>query len=319
VRGEAMTKDEKSNPVKQHEKNLIEQELDKLEQEIDCYQQKLFQEHKKEKQDFDKFSQEFDKKYFKRGFIGFIQLIRDFNKIMIKNHDRLKLFKSAELGQIMRIWKIIEIAERLYECMYALHEYSDIPAYGQYHQAWKKANKEAKELGGKRPAIIELKFFPPVLQKDILDNKQTPDDIFDSISELVTKKEIKDKQILEYCYRCCVGMIKLACDVCKMAKEDIDTYECYSNHVLIKSHEALGYWTCKLEEMKRGKQNVKSRTDKKEKCKAKLKEWMKTMSKKECRLKAQKEFDVTDRAVLNYLKEIKDEETAFLRNNNDTA
>ncbi len=90
--------------------------------------------------------------------------------------------------------------------------------------------------------------------------------------------------------------------------------------VLVKtSLEALGYWTAKLEEMKRNKKSVKKRTDTKEDYKAKLKEMLKTMSKKECRIEAQAKFKVTDRTILNYLKEIKEEKTAILRKNKDIA
>lgn len=77
------------------------------------------------------------------------------------------------------------------------------------------------------------------------------------------------------------------------------------------SNEALGYWTAKLEIMKKNKMNVKTRTDKKEEHKNKLKEMLKTMSKKECRIKAQEKFGITDRTVLNYLHEIELEREGY--------
>ena len=82
---------------------------------------------------------------------------------------------------------------------------------------------------------------------------------------------------------------------------------------------AIGYWTRKLEEMDRAKKNVQKRTKTKEAHKTKLKEWMKSMKPKEYRRKAQEEFDVTERTILNYIKEIEQEKTAFLRKNTDTA
>jgi predicted solute-binding protein len=71
--------------------------------------------------------------------------------------------------------------------------------------------------------------------------------------------------------------------------------------------------------MKQNKDNVKQRTTTKEKRKAELKEWMKIMKIKDCRLRAQKEFDVTERTVLKYLQEIRDEKTAIMRKKGDTA
>ncbi|HQP25885.1 MAG TPA: hypothetical protein PLP16_12005 [Smithellaceae bacterium] len=81
-----------------------------------------------------------------------------------------------------------------------------------------------------------------------------------------------------------------------------------------KAHETVGYWTAKLDEMRRNHENIKVRTDKKEKRKVQLRQWMKTMKPKALRIKAQDEFDVSERTVLNWLKEIRDEETAILRN-----
>lgn len=143
--------------------------------------------------------------------------------------------------------------------------------------------------------------------------------IFEYVNELIGKSNVCEQQSLMMLKTACVTLGTSADERKKMNDKEKYGFVLLEGRLRSKANEAIGYWTAKLEMMKQNKANVKPRTTKKEKHKEELKEWMKTMSKKECRLKAQKEFDVTDRAVLNYLKEIKAEETAFLRKKDDTA
>jgi len=87
-----------------------------------------------------------------------------------------------------------------------------------------------------------------------------------------------------------------------------------------KAQQAIGYWSGKLKEKKSGRENAMVRTTKKEQSKDKIKTWiaegMKTAA---VRLKAQKEFEVTDRTVLNWLKEIKEEKAPVLRKKDGVA
>lgn len=105
----------------------------------------------------------------------------------------------------------------------------------------------------------------------------------------------------------------------EFTKDDILRYRTLKHFLIMQSCEALGYWTAKFEMAKQNKNNVKTRTTKKEERKAMLKEWMQTMKAKEYRLKAMQKWDVSERTVLNYEQEIKGEKTAIMRKKDDTA
>ncbi len=217
------------------------------------------------------------------------------------------------------IWhtiQIMELAKRLSECILAIEKYGDIP----------KIEEEMESIIHqlRRNAQFKIRVRTSKSNNDrisLLEKQAPPKDILNSAFKDLGKTNICEKESLERCLIYCLNLGYL-CDpdnfLLATTTERIKILM-MENLVIKKSCETLGYWTAKLEMMKQNKANVKPRTTKKEKHKEELKEWMKTMSRKECRLKAQKEFDVTDRAVLNYLKEIKDEETAFLRKKGDTA
>lgn len=143
------------------------------------------------------------------------------------------------------------------------------------------------------------------------------DSCFIELHKILPRQIMDDSKDLNILTSACVmlGRYKYK----HMRPKDILLFFLIERQLSGMAHEAIGYWKAKLEEKKRGQNNVKKRTDKKEEHKAQLKEMMKTMKRKECRIKAQQAFGVTDRTVLNYLKEIEEEKTAFLRKKGDIA
>ncbi len=83
--------------------------------------------------------------------------------------------------------------------------------------------------------------------------------------------------------------------------------------------EAIGYWTAKFEISMQNKNNVKVRTTKKIERRARLKEWINSIDIKDLRIRAQNEFQCTDRTILNDLQKIRDEETRIMRKKSDHA
>ena len=208
--------------------------------------------------------------------------------------------------------RLLLLEYRIYKMMLALKNYGVSPRYYEgldiIDQAFKKAFRKL-ELG----ESCELRVSEcaiPILEKKTLDEIR-------KYFGLMLGMAIQKEDILDYCHKGCGYLVHSLEDDYMNTERGKDEFKHWIDILFAKSNEAIGYWTAKLEMMKQNKDNVKPRTTAKEKHKAELKKWMKTMSKKECRLKAQKEFDVTDRTALNYLKEIKNEETAFLRKKDD--
>ncbi len=154
-------------------------------------------------------------------------------------------------------------------------------------------------------------------EKDL--NNTTTLSISDYIYKQLKEIDIYKQDCLIPLNKLCVYFLALGNNYNEKTEDEKEKFILLEHIIRSQVCEALGYWTAKLEEMKRGKKNVKKRTDKKDEHKAILKEMLKTMSKKKCRIKAQEKFRVTDRTILNYLKEIEDEKTTFLRKNPETA
>jgi len=121
---------------------------------------------------------------------------------------------------------------------------------------------------------------------------------------------MREEQTLEYCYQCCIALLKLFNSGEIGKYNGLSTCEVDMSLITRMAHELIGFWRAWLI-VKIGKRNIAlNRTNKKEDRKNQIRDWMKIMEEKEIRLKAQKEFEITDRAVLNYLHEIKKEENS---------
>ena len=141
-------------------------------------------------------------------------------------------------------------------------------------------------------------------------DKKTIKGIFDFILSFENIK-IQDKGIFFTGASCCNLLGLLYCSTNQLTNEEKRYLKPLEDMVKRKLYEAIGYWTAKLEIMKQNQKNVKKRTTKKEDRKTELKEWMKSMKPNEYRLKAMQKWDVSERTVLNYLKEMN-----FERENN---
>lgn len=139
------------------------------------------------------------------------------------------------------------------------------------------------------------------------------------IEEILKTIKIRERQSLTDLSQSCIMLGSHYLIEKNIQKKDMRQFARLEHDLRDTSCEALGYWTAKLEIMKQNKDNVKTRTNKKEERKAELKEWMKTMKPKQYRLKAMQKWEVSERTVLNYIQEIEDEKTAIMRKKDDTA
>lgn len=241
-------------------------------------------------------------------------------------------------------FKFAILAYRLQQCIHALNEYSNIPTQ---NDASTFVIKELSESEAEKnlKALLSGKTLPQSkreddnikeLIRDCTNALYSLEEILKSMDKsernhvnsihryvfnnIIQKSDISDEQSLQsLCDACCLFSLPQHNPGKKISDNDIKEVMNIEQLLITKVGEALGYWTVKLAAKKRGKNSVKKRTDIKEEYKSKLKEMMKTMKPQEYRLKAQQVFGVTDRTVLNWHKEIKEEKTAILRKNTDTA
>jgi len=217
-------------------------------------------------------------------------------------------FQNSLLG-----WKakdLLSLGLTLFICMHSLRKYRHFP----------------EELSVDKHLWFSESF--PIWQEHIAKKcadigVSNREEMLSYVIETAKSNKINEMRCFERlslsCYLLCFAYGKDIMPGNNMSKADITKFVAFERVIRDESNKALGYWICKLEEMKRGKKNVAKRTIEKESNKAKLKEFMQTMKPEEYRLKAQKDFGVTDRTVLNWLKEIQSEKTALLRKNKDTA
>jgi hypothetical protein len=206
------------------------------------------------------------------------------------------------------------LMERLSACLAKLEDYGDIPSFRESCFNIIKEYKTTGTIDFSKCELIEFDDLSFILEKP-------SEEIINIIIEEAKQINIHISDSLASCIVFCMALLHLYKPAIRilLTEEDKIKLLIAERVAFQNAHEALGYWTAKLEEMKRNKKSVKKRTDTKEDYKAKLKEMLKTMSKKECRIEAQAKFKVTDRTILNYLKEIKEEKTAILRKNKDIA
>lgn len=231
-------------------------------------------------------------------------------KAMTENERRDRILSS--------LITLFVLVERIRSIKKALNQYGILPYFDDHvkhvsfrlQECLKSAKDKAIIKNVKEDYFRLCKMYP----------EKNHEEIKTYISQLCRIK-IQDKNIFDYLFNCCHYIMCLhGINDSAKTKDSIKTYEECERVLLMTGYEAVGYWTAKLEDMKQGKKNAMKRTDKKEARKAELRKWIAAgMKPAEYRLKAQQEFEVTDRTVLNWLKEIKDEKTSVLRKNNGIA
>lgn len=201
---------------------------------------------------------------------------------------------------------LFELMQRLLRTMWALEakkgvQYGNIPFYGEGFN-WLRNEAKAALLAGHDLSIPVLNDynFPFSAQ-------EKPEDIFSFIRENINPLNIQNEENLTLCFLCCMALMTLNDKNCKMTDEENFTYFIQEHFITVTSYETIGYWTKALEEKKKGKDKVRSRTVKKEERKIEMKEWMKTMKIKDCRIMAMQKWGVTERTILLYEQELKDE------------
>lgn len=187
------------------------------------------------------------------------------------------------------------LIDRLQECIKAQSEYNDIRSHEQIL------------MDGNRKIICDR------------DNK-TGDAMsrteFNTSMDMLTilpqdaMSNIHDKQSLSILLFCCLVINNI--DVYHLnfraTRDDIITYHVNKCYAMNKSYEALGYWQPKAKQGEINQKNVQIRSKEKEARKAMMQEWLKTMTRNQCRRKALLELGVEDRTIQTYLHEILDKE-----------
>ena len=234
------------------------------------------------------------------------------NSVNDKNIDP---YADYSINDIIIDWfkyPTLHISQRIGTCIKAIQEYGDISSDLEIiEENIKYINDLVKSS---KVNQINTKKTENKLYRAIVGEKEfTAKNIFDSVVNNYREANICESQSLTILANCCSLLPMLERDEIGMTAKDVLLSKKLEKLVLMKSAEALGYWTAKLEIMKQNKSNVEIRTSKKESRKAELKEWLTTMKPKECRRKAQQKWDVSERTVLKWLQEIRDEETSIMR------
>lgn len=189
----------------------------------------------------------------------------------------------------------------------SLIKYDNYPINSIHRNVFKHTDENAEKIG----KIIGATY------RDLdIDNLQ---DSFGFVQETIEKCKITERECLEPLMFCCFNLSNQYLAKKKKQNKDKEKFTELADILRSKSCEAIGYHTAQLKGKKQGLKNVAKRIETKKSNKAQLKEMMKTMKPKEYRLKAQQTFGVTERTVLNWLKEIREEKTPILRNNTDPA
>ncbi|MRS02187.1 hypothetical protein EG832_03005 [bacterium] len=141
---------------------------------------------------------------------------------------------------------------------------------------------------------------------------------FWNMDEILERNDITKEACLEELRRACIHLATVS-HFDHWTEKEMLRFFVLEDNLSSMAHEAIGYFTAKLETRITNTDNVRIRTKLKEERKNLLREWMKTMKPQDYRLKAQKEFDVRDRTVLKWLQEMRDEKTAIVRKKDDIA
>jgi len=138
-------------------------------------------------------------------------------------------------------------------------------------------------------------------------------EIFEIARELITNMNPYHENAATFLHKACIYLITVGPDYDEWAEEKKLNFIITKKTLTMKAHEAIGYWTAKLETKKTNKKNVQTRTILKKARKATLKKWLETMTPDECRLKAP-ELGIKDRTYLSYIQELNEEKNEMIRN-----
>lgn len=159
-------------------------------------------------------------------------------------------------------------------------------------------------------------------RKIIGTKKVTALGIINYVTERLNKLDVKKIECLEILSHCCFCFSSLTfpeIDI-EMNRGEKFLYEDLKPQLMRISNGALGYWTKEQEIRKQKRDNLEITTIRKEERKTELRGWIETKKKpKEYRIEAQQKWGVSERTVLKYEQEIRDEKTAILRKNNDIS
>ena len=216
--------------------------------------------------------------------------------------------------------EVIDLAlllNRLVIYTHALKARLEFPHYTEVNNwVMGELKRKCRSLDGLNPDEIEQLLNEGIDQTGVLSDKDTRE-LLRRACETIKNINPYDSKASELLIDACRCLSASAVEYDEFSKDEKQQF-IHSNHALnMKAHEAIGYWTAKLEIKKKNKNNVGTRTKTKESRKAELQEWMKTMKPKEYRLKAQEKWNVSERTVWNYEQEMKDEKTSILRKNDD--
>lgn len=154
--------------------------------------------------------------------------------------------------------------------------------------------------------------FKKIKMRKVIDelNLKTTEETLSYIYDLLRKINIMEEDDLSFL--CDLIWVFLSCgsDYQVMTEEEKERFMILEHFISARTREAIGYWTGRMPFVKTNTENVYSRTNDKEKRKVILKEWMadKKMTVKERHRKAMKEWDVSERTILNYEQQIRESE-----------
>lgn len=225
---------------------------------------------------------------------------------------------SLDNSRLLDLLNLAALGEKLCLTMAASKGYHDITSDSDSLMFWSSIeNKiENARVGHKRS--ITIKFPMLWLNLSFVKKGKTVKKV---LEDILTGIVYLDQYDLELWLKCCATLFLLAANSKYITSEDdVALYDEALRRVIEKSNNALGYKKAELINKKRHRKNLDITTTRKQERINQLKEWMKTMKPKEYRRKAQDEWDLSERQVLNYIKEIREEEkTAILRKNNDIS
>lgn len=159
------------------------------------------------------------------------------------------IWPNPKLIEIMVMLEITEISKRLSDCISALGEYGNVP---MFPQAWFEILHDIK-----RSDEFVLKLSPRIKPGifSFKEKQQTPKEFLDNEFKDIGKANIEKQESLEVYLIGCIKLLHLYDEkIYSLATDKDKMMMLMSEHLLLKnSCEAIGYWTAKLEEMKRNK------------------------------------------------------------------
>jgi hypothetical protein len=261
-----------------------------------------------------------------------------------KNAPVLDSSEAISAGDIKNFlyWKamqLIVLGNKARLCILSIKKYLTFPDTSKatidlaalFKNMLEDIQKFPQEIGLSEMEAAEYEFsiellgnedasFAIVAQKYSKQDDTDLKDLCDMTSKNIDKIKIHERQSLAILSQACYLLgLRYIVEINTCEKEDMRRFALLEHHLRDSTCEAIGYWSAKLKTMQQNQKNVRKRTTTKDNHKVQIVEWMKTMKPKDVRLLAQEKLDVTERTVLKYMQEIRDEQTAFVRNKDDTA